>query len=471
MLSLRYGLLVTVLGHFCVPQTVGAAIDQEPFDLGRFFESQATGVAAEEPSTPVGRTQLIHADKSVKKTPGKKVAAMQADVLSPERVKRALGNEVVSKLNGTDWEEASSPDTNFESPLKRDLVRKLRSLCAKDSTEEAQAYLVEVLMLREQMLRVHADRLLEHSQNYFQQLFPEANISFHEKLNGDQLGIKVLIEREGKSLTYYVKTHSGGIKKSGSSAAETVNPKELLTYALLDALHVGPEVHFFGRDKQHMYIATKDINTEGQFAEYSRLKQDNVRAIFGVLTDLDLKQLAPDAIEFKIAEDAVAQNFVRMMSVLDVVARLIRLTDLQTNGGNFGFVQPFEPGSFLSLLKIIDFRLVAEKYFQRVHKGDWEQFLKGEGFFEDNLDERVKYILQTREVGLRQRLAADIFQHELAEWNHVMSSAVKKVKASIRRLTENSDVDEGDLGGKLDEDAEILIDNFNFFQRELALSQ
>ncbi|MBH1989611.1 MAG: hypothetical protein I8H80_00325 [Alphaproteobacteria bacterium] len=472
MLNLRYGLLVTVLGPFCMPLTVGAELAGEPFELGHFFESAAMGTEwIEGPSTPLGaKTQLTFAEKSIKKTPGKKVADALLDVLSPERVKKALGREGLSKLEGTNWDDVLSPDADFESPDRRVLVRKLRNLCAKGTTEEAQAYLGDVLKLREQMIRVHFDRLIEHSGDYFQQLFPKATISFHEKLNGDQLGTKVLIEPKGRSVTYYVKTHSGGIKKSGSSAAETVNPKELLTYALLEALHFGPDVHFFGRDKQHLYIATKDINTDGQFTEYSLLKQDNVKGIFGVLTDLDLKGLDPKAIESIIASDPIAQNFIRMMSVLDLFARLIRLTDLQTNGGNFGFVQFFDHESFLSLLKIIDFRLVAEKYFQRVHQGDLDLFLSGEGFFEDNLDERVEYILQKRDSALRTKLATDIFQHELAEWTNVMSAAIEKVKNAIGRLSEISEKDKADLFRKLDDDAKILIENFNFFQRELGLT-
>jgi hypothetical protein len=447
---------MTVVGHFFVPQVIGAAAPDD----------------CEEPSTPLGvESRAMLKDKSVKITPGKKVAGMQAKVLTPERIRAGLGDKGLSNLDGTNWDEVSSPDKNFESPNRRDLVRQLRTLCSKSSTVESQDLLRDILVLREEMLRVHADRLMEHSQSYFQQLFPNSTISFYDKLNGDQLGKKVLIEKDEKSVTYYVKTHSGGIKKSGSSAAETVNPKELLTYALLDALNVGPVVHFFGRDKQHLYIATKDVKADGKFDEYSRLKEDNAEAVFGVLTNLDLKKLDPEVIESMIARDPVAESFVRMMSILDLVARLIRLTDLQTNGGNFGFVRPLNHESFLPLLRIIDFRLVAEKYFQRVHLGDWELFLKGEGFFEDNLDERVEYILQTRDVELRKGLAADIFQHELVEWTNVMSAAVEKVKASIHQLSEISDEDKADLFRKLDEDAKILIENFDFFKQELEVAR
>jgi hypothetical protein len=455
-LKVRYGLLMTVVGHFLVPQIVGAA-----------------ALECGEPSTPVGEsnTQVMFNDNGLKITPGKKVAKVQATVLTPERIGAGLGESELSRLSGTDWNEVSSPDTDFESPKKRDLVRKIRTICSKIVTKEAQELLRDILVVREKMLRVHSERLMEHSQSYFQQLFPNATISFYDKLNGDQLGTKVLIEKDEKSVAYYVKTHSGGIKKSGSSAAETVNPKELLTYALLDALHVGPEVHFFGRDKQHLYIATKDVKADGKFDEYSRLKEDNAEAVFGVLTNLDLKKLDPEVIESMIARDPVSESFVRMMSILDLVARLIRLTDLQTNGGNFGFVRPLNHESFLPLLRIIDFRLVAEKYFQRVHLGDWELFLKGEGFFEDNLDERVEYILQTRDVELRKGLAADIFQHELVEWTNVMSAAVEKVKASIHQLSEISDEDKADLFRKLDEDAKILIENFDFFKQELEVAR
>lgn len=455
-MKLGYRFLFRVAGYFLLPQ----------FIIGLASAS----AECEEPSTPLGKNTSIMLEGSVvKKTPGKKIAEMQVSLLSPQRIEAVLGKEGLNQLEGVNWEEVSSPNTDFESPSKRKLMRGLKTLCAKPESAEVEAFATELLILRDLILRVHSDRLVEHSKSYFETLFPNATISFRDKLNGNQLGTVVLIEQEGKKVAYYIKTHSGGIKKSESSPAEQVNPKELLTYALLDELHIGSEVHFYGRDKQHIYIGTKDMNVDGKFTEYSKLKERGVREIFGELTDLDFKKLTPNMIESIIAGDATAQNFIRQMFILDLVARLIRLTDLQTNGGNFGFVQPLEEGSFISLLKIIDFRLVAEKCFQRLNNGDWELFLMGEGFFEDNSDKRVKYILKDRDVGLRKRLARDIFQHEIAEWNNVMGAAVEKVKASINRLRKISDDDKTELFRKLDEDANVLIHNFNFFKAKLEV--
>ena len=50
-----------------------------------------------------------------------------------------------------------------------------------------------------------------------------------------------------------------------------------------------------------------------------------------------------------------------------------------------------------------------------------------------------------------------------------MSAAVEKVKASIHQLSEISDEDKADLFRKLDEDAKILIENFDFFKQELEV--
>jgi hypothetical protein len=193
--------------------------------------------------------------------------------------------------------------------------------------------------------------------------------------------------------------------------------------------------------------------------------------VFGVLNSLDLNQLEASDIEAEIANDVVAQNFVRMMTVLDMLARLIRLTDLQTNGGNFGFVQPGVNIALLPLLKIIDFRVIAEKYFQRVHQGDWMQFLSGEGFFEDNLDERVEYALKTRDVNLRKALIADIFNQEFAHWLEVIDLSVAKVQSSIEQLTSILKEDKDVLLKKLQEDASVLKENYNFFQAESSQSE
>lgn len=62
MLNLRYGLLVTVLGHFLVPRVIGSAIVEDC-----------------EPSTPLGvNSQEMFKDKTTQITPGKRVARIQA---------------------------------------------------------------------------------------------------------------------------------------------------------------------------------------------------------------------------------------------------------------------------------------------------------------------------------------------------------------------------------------------------------
>lgn len=455
MLKLRYGLLVAVCG--ILPHAIYAASDE----------------ATEEPSTPLGaNSSAMFAHQTVKKTPGKRVADMQAETLTPARVREALGDEVFQQLGPINWEEVSSPEKPFDSPTKRRFIGQIRNACAKSTKEETREYLNEVLMLREQMVRAHYDRLLEHSEDYFQRLFPNSEISFQDKQNGDQLGVVVKVVCEDNTQNkFFVKTHSGGIKKSGSAAAETVNPKELLTYALLEALQVGPETHFFGRDHQHMYIATKDIHQSGRFTEYFRLKEASHSEVFGILNDLYFKRLTPLDIETAISQDPVAHNFVRLITVLDVLARIIRLTDLQTNGGNYGFAQPSGGASLLPLLKIIDFRVIAEKCLQRMHQGDLEQFLGGEGFFEDNLDERIEYILKNRDVNLRKALVADILARELANWMSHVDVALAKVQNGIEQLTVVSIEDKVALLKKLEDDVRILKDNYSFFQRELNKSE
>ena len=104
------------------------------------------------------------------------------------------------------------------------------------------------------------------------------------------------------------------------------------------------------------------------------------------------------------------------MSMLDALARLMLLVDLQTNGGNFGFVKR---GGGLPVLKVIDFRLcevgvIGDHVFTHQR---FRGFLVGNGFFRyASADEAVCYALRNRPKELRVKEAVNVFEKIFARW-------------------------------------------------------
>ena len=111
------------------------------------------------------------------------------------------------------------------------------------------------------------------------------------------------------------------------------------------------------------------------------------------------------------------------MSTLDILARLMLLTDLQTNGDNFGFVhvKPFLPS-----LKVLEFRLHETDNFKLTER-DFGGFLVGNGFFNYYAaDKAVCYALRNRPVKYRVTEVRSIFERDLAQWESVVESAKKR---------------------------------------------
>ena len=192
---------------------------------------------------------------------------------------------------------------------------------------------------------------------YFTNLFPERQIEVCFKTGGVQLGNRIKIHRlqepegpeEPETLTYYVKTHSDGLVSQKSAAAETVNPVELMVYRILQKLGVGCESHFFGRDEKNFYIATKDAGCDGSYLSYRQLQEKK---------------------EYKEVLDS--EGFSNGIFCLDLLSRLLRLTDLQTNQDNFGLVKDSDGWH----VRAIDFRL-RDEHNPRIYKDNFEGFLVG----------------------------------------------------------------------------------------------
>ena len=110
------------------------------------------------------------------------------------------------------------------------------------------------------------------------------------------------------------------------------------------------------------------------------------------------------------------------MSKLDVLARLMGMTDFQTNPKNYGFTR-LEDGQMKA--KAIDFRLVDQAIdkFQHDEK-DFIAFLNGNGRYHYiSADKVMCYTLKHREQHLRVQEARSIVRGELSGFEEVVMQA------------------------------------------------
>jgi hypothetical protein len=289
---------------------------------------------------------------------------------------------------------------------------------------------------------------------------------------GDQLGTVVIVHTahaEDKKIKYFVKTHSKGLKSGNSSAAQPFVPQELMVYKVLEGLGIGCKSHFFGRDGKHFYIATLDANTEGEFKEYSKFdrgRPDEVASIWGRLINLNenarKNEVGHEAIEENISTDPIAKRFIHQVSLLDILARLMKLTDLQTNGDNFGFV--VRQHDDLPSLRVIDFRLHEAADFS-VNVDHFGGFLVGNGFFNyHDADKAVCYALRNRPVQHRVAEVRRIFETDLAQWESVVETAKNE---AIHALEESRLENGQTFTSDLEKYTEILKANFQLFKTML----
>lgn len=420
------------------------------------------------------------AEVVIKPTPGEKVALQQREVFVKERFVELFGDEAVEEL-GLNWKVLSDVAVSFEHPDKRKGLHSIKDFLRRQAqtvlgkNRDFQKLRTEILDLADNIIVVHQDRLAEHTASYFGRLFPDSSVDFKSKTGGDQLGTVAVIRcKDGTVHKYYVKTHSKGLKSSYSSGVQRLEPRELLVYKILENFGVGCESHFFGRDESNFYIATRDASAEGRFVEYSKVDRKNKLttvpvwgALSTILVEDDMKNESnAEAVEVVLATDPLAQSFIHQMSLLDALARLIKLVDLQTNGGNFGFIYN-ETG--LPMLKVIDFRLAdvihADEY--QFTDATFAGFLRGNGFFRyASADEAVCYALRNRPKALRVAEALRVFETHLVGWAEKIESAKRQTMDALisARL---SDIEMERLGRELEAQAETLKANFAMFERLL----
>lgn len=181
----------------------------------------------------------------------------------------------------------------------------------------------------------------QKAMEYFSKIFGCQKVFFLDKLGGEQLGNRVIVEySNGQKIIYHAKTHRGGLKSQHSSSIYPVDLKELIAYKILEHSGTGTETHFFYDNIKNFYIATKD-------AGYSDIEK--VQKEF--LTYDKIREKTP--IETLIKDPKITNGFIKT----DILSRLLLLSDVLNNGGNTGLSSD---GTF----KVIDFNPPITKEYQ-----------------------------------------------------------------------------------------------------------
>lgn len=452
----------------------------------------------EDYATPKRNTEREERMQPLVLTEGQKVAQKQAEVLSYQRLKSVLGEDFLrfsknyfSTTNEAAiealWNTTFNPDIPYNEAKKRNTIRKIVEVVRKSSlnSDAIQMLKGSLFDLEQQTKEVPLTRIEESTMGYFESLFKGCNVTTSWKRGGDQLGCVADVTLSGgQVLTYFVKTHSGGLKSGHSSAAKLVSPSELLVYKVLEGLDVGPQSHFFGRDGQNLYIATLGAGTylnrdgsiiQNQFKEYEYFKEardPTVQAqLWGDLsnlpTEVEFSESQHEIAEALVnAEDGIARNFVHEVAKLDLLARIMRLTDFQTNPGNYGFIQRID-GSMQA--KAIDFRLHSTdpneaRFGEHFFKG----FLNGNGYFDySSTGKAMYYSLRKRQTHLRVHEAKIIMAEELQQFENIVDVAYNKVLETLLNQVTMSTDDQNSRKKELEEYAEIIKSNFLIFKEQL----
>ena len=444
-----------------------------------------TAAAAEDFDTP-NRSASISTAQTLKQTPGQKLSMKISESLTMEKFSQVLSDDEMSSID-INWEALSNPQLPFDHPdIRSSLIRLKRVLNrllpSKATNREFMEVWTQFSVIDASISSVHWDRVKELTPQFFQSISCEV-IDLAPKYDGVQFGAKAIVKlSNGQTVKYHIKTHSGGLTSGKSSAAKLVNPAELFVYKFLEGLDIGPKSHFFGRDGQNLYIATLDVGTQidadgsltkTTFKEYKYFmtaQDPNVqKQLWGELTqlplDIDFSEGQHQQAEKWINSDRQSSMFVHEMSKMDVLARLMGLTDFQTNPGNYGFIQEKDRPL---MVKVLDFRLVDQAIdkFQHDDK-DFTAFLRGNGLYHYiSADKVMCYALRHRQQHLRVREAESIIDNELANFEKTVTLATLDVLHSLDSVM-MTDTERERTKVDLEQYSDIIKYNFRLFRDQL----
>lgn len=414
-------------------------------------------MAADDETVPQAKAQLDTPKRLTapenQLTPGQMLSKKRAQLLKRENLVRIVGEETVTELD-VDWPLIEDPNTSPDHPGARvTLFRLLKGLTSltielrrsPDPTVDLSAldeFQASLALLKTHLSGVHYERLQQQAGTFFTwDRFKDCHYQIKHKTGGVQMGLRALVTFPGTQtpITYYVKTHSRGLASERSSAAKRVNPQELVVYKLLEALGFGCEVHFFERSPQDVYIATRDANIIDDahattppalgvqnFFLFQALENDEALGVpfWGTLNE-NATTYRKDAVEEAIKDDPVALAILDQMAALDLLSRLLGLSDLLNNSENFGFVRK-DDTCFMA--RVIDFR-ISKQTVLRLTKDHFGGFLEGNGLFNYAAAHRtIRYALRDRVESLRVATALRMLEGPLQNLAAEAGRAAEAVK-------------------------------------------
>ena len=305
-------------------------------------------------------------------SPGEIISKLQEQLLKRDRFISVFGGPTVEswKLN---WDKIESLDISFDDSCRLSAMHLIDQVLVRyinRSDEEFRALFHEYCNLDFRISGINSVRLESEAEKYFTAIFPGSTVENDFKDKGVQLGSKATVTlATGENRLYHVKTHSQGLLSSNSTIAEVVDPRELLTYKILEYVGLGCETHFFQRSAKDVYIATLDAGHDGSFDVFAKaagnlhMRGDEVygQSLWGALQDIhtDPAQRNLETVAAAIECDATAQNFISQVIMLDLLKRILRLCDVLDNTENFGFL--IREGD-RPVVKVLDFRVEHERF-------------------------------------------------------------------------------------------------------------
>lgn len=412
----------------------------------------------------------------IEPTPGQKLSQEQAGILTREKFIKAFEPTVVDQWQ-INWEVFQNQSLPFDASQKRVALKKLidKLNTVNRVTTEQRALYGDAACFKNQMEAVHAQRLDVVALSYFKEIFPRATLSSEMKLDGVQLGERIIVNQgQPNERRYHVKTHTAGRLSSNSTAAKAVNPQELLAYRVLEHLGVGCETHFLERSCEDVYIATLDAGTGGIFSVFASLigskhvePDANLgKRLVGSLMDIshDPYRLDFKGIEANTAHDPIAQNFIQQMAQLDIITRILRLHDLLNNSDNWGFVE-FERQH--PAVKVIDFRVIDDPKLA-IDNENWGSFLEGNGLYQyAGSHKTMRYVIHDRPLSSRVETAQRIFDAGLKEnLQNAARLAYRDLLIFIRQPN-FPEKQQGDFHATLTKYYQAIQSNIEFFSDKL----
>jgi hypothetical protein len=173
-------------------------------------------------------------------------------------------------------------------------------------------------------------------------------------------------------------------------------------------LGVGPEIHFLGKDREYLYMASKDVGcTEDPTV---RVKSYNYKT---VVNNSALLGVDASTFDGMVQEDKVNAVVVEGLVLGDLICRLFGITDVVTYFENIYFV--CDKLGRMAHFKIIDFDTppLYMTYMTTPIGGLFDGFLGGNGphrfLFPCSSDGIIRYFLTERDMKARVRTARKAF--------------------------------------------------------------